>query len=163
MPRIHGDTTPSWWSGAAPPTFVSLSALTYVGAQVSFTVPGRIFGFSIYVLAGTGNDHWVVFSDTSSQTLYVVKHWKDFTIGASDRWLNTWIHPTFRVDTTLTYRVAILTGTAYFRWGSRLASPRTQNHITFLNGFQTTSIDPNAASPTFNTNANGVDVLFQPD
>jgi hypothetical protein len=56
----------------------------------------------------------------------------------------------------------VLQYSAFGRQTGALASPITRGHITFLESFQSTAIDPVSSLSTFNTNANGVDALFFP-
>lgn len=104
-----------------------------------------------------------MFVDQTTGKLLAVKHFKDFLPG-SPQWVQTWIHPVIHVNTTDLYEVAVaFPGNPYTRLVNGLTSFVTHNNIQFLHGFQSTVWDLASASLTTNNNANGVDVLFQPD
>lgn len=159
----HGKQADSWWGAATPTAHVSLGALSYVGVTLQFAVPGRIAGYRVYMSSGTSGAFWGILWDVTSG--HVVRVWnfrKDVTI-PSNAWYQTWFRPWVRIDTTHGYRLAVLQGNGYQRTASALGSGLAHGNITMLNSFQSTSIDPSSVSLTTNTNANGIDVLFQAD
>lgn len=164
MPRIHGATALTWWVGATPPTGVTLAANTYVGVRLQFTVPGRVAGFSVFRRANE-EGHWYALMWAESTGLVVAtKRFRQYSPSPLvDQWRNEWIRPWFRVDTTETYRMAVMINNDYQRHANALVAGVTVNGIRFLAGFQSTAAAPNLLAATINTNANAVDVLFQSD
>lgn len=104
----------------------------------------------------------IIWSFTAGSTLRLVPMHLASDSPANE-WLQAWFRPWLRVDTTSVYRVAVLCVSGYQRQNSALTSSVVHNSIRFLSSFQTTSINPVGASITSNTNANGVDILFNPD
>jgi hypothetical protein len=163
MPRPHGKQASSWWSTTTPATFVALAAITWIGTTANFTSSGRLAGVRVWNPSGDPQPRiGLIWDATTLKCLRSVVFRQDVTI-AVDTWLQAWFRPWFRVDTTHGYRVAILMGGGFRRNNAALVSPVTANGIQLLNSFQSTSVSPADASITTNTNANGVDFLFQAD
>lgn len=104
-----------------------------------------------------------LFYDTASSFAYAAK---PFFAGANPPapgWRQAWIHPTYRVNTSLTYRLIIAVISYYYRNVGGLSSPVTRNGIKFMNSFVSTNLSPIAVPPTTTSDTNAVDVLFQPD
>lgn len=158
----HGQRALTWWGATVPPTRVTLAASTFIGVAFNVAVPGRIFGFSTYLTSADNNDQWAVLWNHDTQKLQRVKEFFNIAQGASNGWRNTWVRPTFRAVPGTNYYLGVLMGTAYFRQVAALATAVTHNSIQFTNGWQSTAIDPLGVT-TLNTNANGVDILFQAD
>jgi hypothetical protein len=166
MPRPHGPQSSSWWSTTVPPTGPNGTTATYVGALISFDVPGRLFGFRLYRETTAGPPHWAIFSDNTTGLLIASKAFFHDTPGASG-WQQAWLKPSFRIDTAAVYRLAILYPIGrFFRTNNALPAGGTGTahiNIRFRWGFQSNVLDIVSAAPAVNQNANGVDVLFQPD
>jgi hypothetical protein len=163
MPRPHGAQAVSWWTASAPVTFVSLSATSWIGVTFKLTALGRIAGMRMYIPSGETAPAWGVIYDLNNfSPLRAVVFRQDVTPPVNG-WMNAWFRPWLRINTTDSYRVMIQQGGGYSRTNTALASTVTHNHVSFLNSFQSTSLYPPGATITTNTNANGVDVLFQPD
>jgi hypothetical protein len=157
----HGTPSASWWEAGVPTSQIALAALTYVGVHLSFANAGRIFGFRAYLAAGDPNYHWCLLWNYGTGQLLAAKAMYDMT-QVADGWRQCWIHPTVGVNNSDTYMLAILFGTHYYRSNARLSGGTvTFNGIQFINSFQSTGISPPSVTPTPNSNANGVDVLFQ--
>lgn len=164
MPRIHGATALTWWAGATPPTTVTLAANTYIGTRLQFTVNGRVAGFSIYRRANEEGHWYALMWDEATSLIVATKRFRHYSPSpTSGQWRNEWFRPWFRVDTTATYRLAVMVANDYQRTNAALAAPVTVNGIKYIAGFQSTSVAPNLVAATTNTNANAVDVLFQAD
>lgn len=146
-----------------PSASVSLAAFSYVGANINFLVPGRCCGFRVYVVTGAVQPVWAILWDTTTGVTMRAYQFRGDVPTAANKWLQAWFRPWLRVDTAHTYRLGVLMGSAYRRSVGALASPVTHNNIQFTNGWQSTSLYPPGTTITNNTNANGVDVLFQPD
>lgn len=144
-----------------PPNFVSLGARTWIGVDFTINVPGRMFGARVYCFAGDGGGHIAMLLDNTGKPLAVQHFWvSPLPVG----WLQLWFRPVIRYSTTITYRLYVLMSNGYQRSTSGLASPPvTSNNVSLYRGVQTTSIYPPSVSPTTNTNANGVDILYIPD
>ena len=160
--RGHGKLAQSWWAGA-PPTFVSIAAATYVGVTFIPGVAGRIMGLAIFLDASDNTQHWAILEDHTLQSTRAARSFFPIQQGASAGWRNLWLRPSIRVIVGHQYRLHCLTNGSYHRQNAALTSPVTHNNLQFINSFQTTAIDPVVVTITTNTNANGVDVLFQAD
>jgi hypothetical protein len=164
MTGAHGQLAESWWGATHPATGPVGTSTTYVGQNLDFTADGRIFGFRAYRENGSGDSGWALFWNLSGALLKAIE-FRDVSITGGDRWQNAWCHPTVRIDPAEHYFVVVLfSGGHYFRTNSIITGGGvTHGHIVFGDGFQTTNINPPRTTATSNTNANGVDVLFQAD
>ena len=133
-----------------------------MGVTLQFTANGRVFGFRQAASQGDLKHGFFLLWDTQP-LLHSAKDMRDVGWPFSVAWKQTWIHPSYRVDTTKTYRLAVMTNTVYFNTPGGLSSAVTVGHIKFLNSFQTTLVNPMFGTITTNTDLNGVDVLFSPD
>lgn len=160
---VHGVSASSWWGSTAPPTEVTATTPTWVGITFWITVPGRIFGFREYVVAGQdGNSRVFLWTpEPITQRSYVFRP----RVTGANGWQQCWIQPTYRPPINTDLRLAVLYPAGqYFRQVNALSpSPITRNGIQFRQGWQTTSLVPETATLTTNLNANGIDILFQPD
>ncbi len=163
MPAIHGKPAVSWWGATAPPTFVSLGAATYIGVGFQITVAGRIMGMRLYLEGGWGNSKWGLLWDQDAIALQRVARFRMDGADPGTVWRQAWFRPWFRPTIGTNYRIAVMMANAYGRHNTQLASPVTNNGLKFISSFQSTAINPVVVSITTNTNANGVDVLFQAD
>jgi hypothetical protein len=159
----HGRLSVSWWGAAAPPTVVSLAATTYIGVGFTTTVPGRMVGIRQYLNGGWGNSKWGILWNQDTDQLMAVGRFRMDGSDPSPAWRQTWLRPWVRLVPGTIYRIACLMTTTYLRHNAFLAAPVTVNGIKFFSSFQSTAINPVLVSVTTNTNANGVDILFQPD
>ena len=158
----HGTISDSWWSAVVPTNNVVLAAATWIGGSFTINVPGRIFGMRFY--CDRVNDPprlGVIWIQSTGLEVAARQFRADKPVALG--WMNCWLHPTVRIDTTQNYYVAVLKYHAYLRSNAALAVPVTHGNIKFNSSFQTTAIDPPVATLTSNTNANGVDLLFMPD
>lgn len=158
----HGKISESWFGSTAPTTKNVGTASTWVGGVFDFAGPGRIFGFRAYRLAGA--DQCPVAALWTGFQLLRAYNFRDVTVGA-DGWTQCWIRPSFRINVSTSYAIAILfPGGHYSRTNTRFASgPVTVNGIVRSLGFQSTVLAPWTTSFTSNTNANGIDILWQAD
>jgi hypothetical protein len=101
--------------------------------------------------------------DLTNNRIVTVRQFRQDPLGSFPQWVQCWVHPTFRVDTSHNYRMASVASTFYQRTNGTLVNPVTHGQIQFVHGFQTTALDPTTATITNTNNANGMDVLFQPD
>lgn len=160
--RGHGQLAETWWAGAVPVIQSVLSSETYVGNTFQVTHAGRLFGASIYMEVGSALPRWLlVWNFTTSKIVSAYKFRDDVT--PKTGWMNSWIRPTVRLNTSDTFRVAVLKNTSYRRTLNALTSPVTHGNIKFINGFSTSTLNPILASFATAPNANGVDVLYQSD
>lgn len=161
--RGHGKIADSWWGATVPPTGPVGTANTYAGVLVTFHVPGRVFGFRVYRPSGAASAPHVLFS-TAAGELVCAKTFADVVMPA-DGWQQCWIHPTVRVPSGVDYRLSVMLPLGkLFRQNTALVAPPVRHsNIDFNYSYQTTSLDPVNSAVTGNTNANAVDVLFQPD
>lgn len=160
--RDHGAPQVSWWGATAPTTVNTGTSSTWVGVEFEVTQPGRVFGFRAWMIAG-GVGPPVAYLWVANGIFLCAKGFKDVSYPAG--FAQTWVHPTVRLVPSTLYRVAILyVGGHFSRTASALAGGNvTHGHITFAQSFQSTSLTPFNGTPTFNTNANAVDILWQPD
>jgi hypothetical protein len=161
--RGHGKLADSWWGATAPPNRVAIGASTYVGVAFHVTVPGRVMGFRAFIEQSTNNRHWGFLWDANNQK--IISAWSFFDRGntLTAQWLQKWERPSFRPVVNQQYLMAVKLSLAYYRHTAQLSAPVTANHITFESGFTTTALGPPETGTTPTTNANGVDILFQPD
>lgn len=134
-----------------------------MGVTLAFTVPGKLLGFRFYKENG---DIFQVNAAIYDNSLFFFRATKAFypaTYAGPTGWQQAWICPQWRVDTTLEYRMIFGCFSYYYRNNGALSSPVTHNGIQFRNSFTSTVISTIAVPPTTNTNANAIDVLFQPD
>lgn len=159
----HGRLAESWFGANAPTTLNVGTAATWVGGVFDFGVNGRVFGFRAYRLAGSDVAPVVVWFDTSGELLRATS-FRDIVIGA-DGWQQTWLRPSHRINTAHTYRLFVLFPQGHYsRNNAAFASGAvTHSNITRSAGFQSTNIAPWLTTLTTNTNANGIDVLWQAD
>lgn len=142
---------------------MSLGASTYIGVGFRLAVAGRIAGIRAYIGSGVLQPEWGLIWNIDAPGAIRVYHFRQDVSAPAGGWMNTWFRPWVRYAIGDTLRVAVLMGQAYRRNNGALASPVTHSDITYIASFQTTAINPILVSPSSNTNANGVDVLFQPD
>lgn len=157
-----------WWSGHANPTTGPTgTASTWVGNLVQFTAPGRVFGLQFFDGTGAGEGQYsygVLLPDSPTHVDRAKMVLLYMTPGQVATWQHAWFSKPLRVTTGRDYRLAFMyLGGGFFRTNAALASAVTRNQVQFKFGFQTTSLDISGAGLTSNTNANAVDVLFQPD
>jgi hypothetical protein len=166
MPRIHGEPAASWWGTTTPPSGPNGTTPTYVGIDFEVLVAGRINGFRLYRQAADSSTHYALLFGLQVQPgrLWVAKAFVDDTAAASG-WQNAWIRPWFRPDPNTDYRLAIFFEAGkFFRQTNALGSGAVaHNNISFIHGWQNASLDIFSAGATVNSNANAVDILFQPD
>jgi len=155
--RAH---TPSWWDASVPPTRVALASDTYIGTSFKTTVDGKVLGFRIYLGNGDNNEHVAFLWNADTNVELAIFGFKPFVVGALPAWRNAWCHPMVSVTAGVNYRLAILSFGNYYRTTNGLVAPVTNNQIQFIQGWQTTGINPRRASFGTNQNANGVDILF---
>jgi hypothetical protein len=127
------------------------------------TVAGRLCGMRQWIPSGVSVVRWGILWNSSTGKILRAYDFNGAVTLPSNNWMNLWFRPWVRINTTDNYRVAMLVGTAYHRTNTALTVPVTNNGIQFISSFQSTTIDVVAATLTTNTNANGVDVLFQAD
>jgi hypothetical protein len=160
--RGHGKLADSWWGATTPSTTPSGSTNTYVGVGMEFDVPGRVNGFRVWRPAASVSAGFALFF-TADHELMVAKAFRDIQL-PSDGWQQVWFNPWFRIDTSVWYWLAVyVKGGGWKRTNTALAADVVHNDIRFKRSFQSTSLDVVNVVLTENTNANGVDVLFQPD
>jgi hypothetical protein len=159
----HGRLADSWWTSTVPPTAVALAAESYVGVTFNVAVAGRLFGFRAYLLTGVFAPAWGVLWDTTTGSIVYARHFFQQSVAPGPIWYQQWMRPTLRMVLGHNYRLAVLMGGQYARQNAALVGPVTHTNIQFVNSFQSTAIEPHQATIVTNTNANGVDVLFQPD
>ncbi len=163
MPRPHGTQAVSWWDSTTPPTNVALAAASWVGVGFQLGRTGRIAGMRQWVESGVSSVRWgLIWNSTTGKLLTVAAFRSDVALPVN-AWYQTWFRPWVRINTSDNYRIAVLMYTGYHRTGAALVVPVTHNGVQFISSFQTTALDPVAAAITTNTNANGVDILFQQD
>jgi len=158
----HGRRADSWWGAGVPVTEVTLSAFTYIGITFTTDVPGRLFGARLFEVTET-SPHWCLLWQTNDTGNVLAAKTFRLDVAPVSDWRQTWFRPVVRIVNGMTYRLCVLSSQRYKRTTNALTSPVTHNHIQFLKGWQTTSLVPPQATITENSNANGVDVLFQPD
>lgn len=169
MSRIHGISQVGWWDGhAAPTTGPTGTTTTWVGVTAQFTVPGRVFGISMYDgVAAPSAENYTIAVLTPDGGLYPAQTaavMKLLAPNVAAKWHHLWFHKPIRIATATDYLIAaIYIAGGLYRTNTALAAPVTRNGITFKNSFQLTSLDINGAALVTNTNANAVDVLFQAD
>lgn len=137
---------------------MSLAAATYIGVEFQVTTPGWLNGFRWYLNGSqTG---WFLCQENAAYTRRAAI-WQWNPTSTATGWHQSWFLPRILLDTASSYRlVCMCTSGGYFRNNSALTSPVTRGNITFIRSFQTTAINPFGITPTFNTNANAVDVLI---
>jgi hypothetical protein len=158
----HGTPSVSWW-GATTPTLQNTGTATqWVGQKIKFTTAGRIFGFRLYKDASyNGNTHGLIWNASTFQ-IYRAFNFRIANFSGTG-WLQTWIHPTIRIDTAISYDVVVLIPNGkYWSTVGALSAPVTHNNINFLSGIDNTNINIATTDPAARTDAYGVDVLFQP-
>lgn len=163
--RDHGIEAVTWWGTTVPTTGPVGTTVTWAGVNVKFAVNGRLAGFRWYKNAAQTDPRLAVIGDRAGPYMLRACLYSTEGVNIADGWNQIWMRPWFRIDTSITYGVAVLfQAGGYWRTNTALAVfPVTHNNIQFYSGWQTTAADPIRANPTGNTNANAVDVLFVPD
>lgn len=163
MPGGHGKLCDTWWGATAPPTLVTVAALTWVGLSFSPTVNGRFMGFRAYVSSSAQSPGFAILWDKFGHIVLATKMFVNQTPGSA-LWLQCWSRPAVRLVIGTQYSLAACFSTSYHR--SNTAIPGggvAQNGINLIESFQSTAVSPAFTAPTTNTNRNGVDVLFLAD
>lgn len=126
---------------------------------------GRVAGFRLYKWAlHDGNFYAALFRPGGSHLMAAYAFQSDQTI--SDKWFQTWVRPWVRVEKDVDYLFGVLfVGGHYFRTNGiiTIGPGNPHGHIAITYGWQSTAAFPFISSPTANSNANAIDVLFQPD
>lgn len=162
MPRPHGKQAVSWWGTTTPATTPSGSTNTYVGLWLQFDVPGRVAGFRVWRPSSSNSAGYALLF-SGGHELFRAKAFRDASLPSSG-WQNAWCNPWYRVDTTVDYYLAVyVKGGGWKRDNTALIGDVIHNGIRMKASFQSTSLDVVNVTLTTNNNANGVDVLFQPD
>lgn len=142
---------------------ITLAAASYVGGRFHFTVPGLCLGAAIYLQSGFGSRVWAFLIHRTTSDLDIAQNVWNLIPPVGDQWRRVWWRKVVRIVPGDDYDVAFLMHTPYARQTGALGAPVTHGQIMYINGWQSTNIDPTSIAPTYNTNANGVDVLFRPD
>jgi len=140
----------------------------FIGATYTFNVPGKVYGVRFYRQWGAENSCYGMFwTDTHNKYLRGFSYHQ--LAASAARWNNVWFHPTIRIVPNDLYRVGVLFFLGdFYRTNnvlSAVGTPVFHGHIGLVSSWQTSNLDPAnpGTSITQNTNANAVDVLFQPD
>jgi hypothetical protein len=161
--RIHGTKALSFYDNGPVNVQQSLSATSWIGVSFDVTQAGRFFGLACYFSAGDIPPRWGIIWDFTNSVL-IACHMFNQSAQAATGWRRLWIHPTYRFTVGVNYRVAVLKSANYWRTVNQLAGGgQTINHVHFQNSFQSTALDPVSTAIGTNTNANGVDILYQAD
>lgn len=163
--RDHGVLATSWWGATVPTTGPTGTAATWVGVTCRFGVAGRVAGFRFYV--PTGNDGAMRCSlwDFPLTTQHRAAWARERSDTSGPGWQQVWFPKWLRVTLDpFEYRVAVLFPSGgFFRNNTVLGGSVVHNNIRYVASFQSTSLVPELAAISTNTNANAVDVLFYPD
>ena|SRR5689334_21301477 len=164
MPRIHGTPAVSWWNGSNPASGPVGTSNIWVGHDIDFDVPGRVMGFAMYRTANDIHDHWALLWNENAAPLVVKLFWA-LTAWPSLGWQNAHIFRSpIRVTVGANWHFAVnFPGGGYYRTVGALTNSVRHNHINFQRGFTNTGWDPPNGGNTTDTNAKGIDILFQPD
>ena len=162
MPRPHGTQSASWWGAGVPTSGPTGTTALWLGLNVQFVHPGRLFGVRGYRQSSFSEGLVGHFWNTSGPQMLSGFAFKDVVTGTG--WQQCWLHPTVRVNTSDVYAIGVL-----FAQGGRMQStgaltiPVTHGDLTFRAGWTSTNLAPWLVVPTPNSNAYGIDVLFQAD
>jgi hypothetical protein len=160
----HGKIAESWWGTTTPVTNSSGTTPIWNGIQMKFTAPGRVAGFRHYLQFQDIGGSLGYFADDPTGTILGAFHWHPRATGLA-AWHQCWMRPWARVNTTDDYFLYVMysSGRHWDTASSFSGGPVTHGHITFMKGWTQTGSQPFSGIPTFDNNAYGVDVLFQPD
>jgi hypothetical protein len=163
--RDHGAPASSWWGSSSPPSNVTNTVTTWVGSFIVPTADIWLLGFRGWC-PSTSSNPWTacIWNPTdASWTDPTIAFYNGFPnpVAPSLAWLQAWIHPKRKLLSGTGYMMACTYHSTYSRHASQLTSPVTVGHLTFHNGWQSTAVWPPATSPTLNTNANAVDILYE--
>jgi len=170
MIEPHGRRADSWWgtipSGPCnliPATRVTISVVTRIGIELVPQVAGRIMGIRYYIDSGQDPPFEGMIVDRAAVQYPRVYQFKWGVATTGTGWRNTWIRPALRAAAHQIFDVWVMQSAFYWRTINEIAAgPVTRFNIKCNGSMQATGTLPPAA-PTLNTNANGVDILFQPD
>jgi hypothetical protein len=152
----------TWWAGAAPPTQVTLSAVSWVGAVFEVTSDTFLWGGSLYLPGGfAAQPIFALWEWTGGPSVLRVWSNKQLYTPGSNSWQNSWCNRKVALSAGTSYAIAAMAQHSYFRHNNQLTTPVTNNGIQMYNNFQSTNIAPWVSTPSGSTNANGVDVLVQ--
>lgn len=151
----------TWWGVTIPNVTVTLSTYTYIGVAFQVTVDGWLYGLSHYWPVNHPARHAYCVNINNSDDYRVVDNFGG-PPKTLPKWQNTWFRKRMALTAGTTYRAGMLQWIQYNRLTGGLTAPVTRGHITFLNSFQSTGINPIDVAPTTNSNQNGIDVLFLP-
>lgn len=159
--RDHGKLAETWWGSANGTSKVTLGAASWVGADYSFTVAGRVAGVRFYCDSGMPNPAIAVIVERGSSALLRAVAFNTTSAGGG-RWVHAWFRPWYRVAANTELLVWVLAFPAYYRTNTGLSGGAvTHTHHKMNASMQSTSLYP-PISPTFNNNENSVDLLFHP-
>lgn len=163
--RDHGVKAASWWGVTIPTTGPVGTALTWVGIAVQFSVNGRLAGLRRYDNTTEDGNTWFVVWDLDANSIPVAGVFRPRAVLSGNAWHNTWFNPWRRITVGHRYYVGVVYPFGhYFRNNSAVTSPPvTHSNIELWGSWQSTSFYFMATTPTGNTNANAIDVLFYPD
>lgn len=163
--EAHGKVAVDWWQAANPATGPLGTGAQWVGVTFSLLVAGRIAGIRFYVATGNDAAQRCSLFDFPVTTEHRCVWARERVSKAAAGWQQVWFRPWLRVTLDpYQYRAAVLfPAGGFFRNNAVLGGPIVHNNIQFANSFQSTSLIPELAAITTNTNANGIDILFYPD
>lgn len=163
--RDHGIKAVNWWGTGTPLVGPTGTSTTWVGIAVQFSVAGRIAGLRRYdnTVADGNLPAWIFDFDANTNKVTTCFKPRASTVG--NAWHQAWFRPWLRIVVGHRYYIGFLyfQGNFFRNNGTLSTAPVTRNNIQYWASWQSTAIYPFATTPTTNTNANAVDVLFYPD
>ena len=163
----HGKKHESWWGATVPPTGPVGTSATWVGWNFGINQDGRLAGFRRYMDAGEDGGCIAVLVSNSTFTLLAANTYAGNGVGFSAAgWRNMWLRPWVRLSQSGDYSLGIYvpTGHIYRQNNAWSGGFVTHNNIDLVHGFQSSSLSwATGTTPTYNANANGIDILFQAD
>jgi hypothetical protein len=152
-----------WWGNLAVTTGPVGTSATWVGIQFGMEVAGRINGVGFYVDMTEDGNYGFVIEDVAARVA-VACHAGRVRVTSGNAWQHSWFRPWFRYKLGTLYRLWVnYPHGKYFRRNAYLTGPIVRNNITYENGFQSTLQWPIGSTPTLNSNANALDIFYQPD
>lgn len=160
--RGHGWISESWWSSTIPTTGPTGTTAIWQGLKFGIETDGIIEGFRAFIPALDDGNYWGVLWDFTTKELIRALQFRMRADTSINDWHQCWILPRIKhTDVNRNYYLAILypVGKRFFT-SSVLGSPVQHGNITFVAGFTSTALAIDLSTPTLNTNAPGIDILF---
>lgn len=161
MPDRLNEAKASWWGTTTPPTTVTNTAITWIGANFLVTEQTYFWGGRIYLFGGFSYiPVFALWEWNTNELMWIGTNKYGEITPASNGWVQKWAAPRKTLLAGHTYAIACQVNHNWTRQNTALAGGDvTHGRISLHQSFQSTSPAPWLVALTANTNANGIDIL----